>query len=247
MRPSVEGGSGRPASRRERLRAELEREAVAAARALITADGLDALSLSAVARAVGVTPPALYRYFDGRQGLLLAVYETVTRDFVATVAEAVDALDPEDFGGQLYTATRTVLEWSVAHPGEFDLLMGAGYAQLAASGHRVDGVLIQELGGLFGRTFVQLWRRGLISHPAEEEIEPRLREQLAVYARLMGHDYPVGVALVMITCWRQIYGLLCMAVYGHLNSAFDDCAPLFENMMDGLLALCGVPRGRPAR
>ncbi|MEU2060989.1 TetR/AcrR family transcriptional regulator [Streptomyces sp. NPDC013455] len=231
-------------SRRERLRAELERDALTAARELIASQGAEALSLSAVARKVGVTPPALYRYFDGKAGLTLAVYEAVTRDFVTIVAEAAGARDPEDFGGQLYAATRAVLDWSVAHPGEFDLLMGAGYARLVASGSYVDQVLVRELGGLFGRTFVQLWRRGILPHPAEEQLEPRLRAQVAAYRRLMGHDYPVGVAMVMITCWRQIYGLLCMAVYGHLASSFDDCLPLFENMMDDLLALCGVPRER---
>ncbi|MFF5557028.1 TetR/AcrR family transcriptional regulator [[Kitasatospora] papulosa] len=244
MRPSAEGDSAQPASRRERLRAELEREMLTAARKLIASEGVEALSLSAVARAVGVTPPALYRYFEGKPGLTLAVYEAVTRDFVATVAKAAGAMDPEDFGGQLYAATRAVLDWSVANPGEFDLLMGAGYARLVATGRHVDQVLIRELGGLFGQTFTQLWRRGILPYPSEQELEPPLRSQVAAYGRLMQHDYPVGVAMVMITCWRQIYGLLCMAVYGHLASSFDDYLPLFENMMDDLLALCGVPRKR---
>ncbi|MEW2107408.1 TetR/AcrR family transcriptional regulator [Streptomyces cellulosae] len=244
MRPSTEGNLVQPASRRERLRAELESEVLTAARKLIASEGVEALSLSAVARSVGVTPPALYRYFEGKPGLTLAVYEAVTRDFVATVAKAAGEIDPEDFGGQLYAASRAVLDWSVANPGEFDLLMGAGYARLAATGRHADQVLIRELGGLFGQTFTQLWRRRILPYPSEHELKPRLRSQVAAYGRLMQHDYPVGVAMVMITCWRQIYGLLCMAVYGHLASSFDDYLPLFENMMDDLLALCGVPRKR---
>ncbi|WP_336558539.1 TetR/AcrR family transcriptional regulator [Streptomyces brasiliscabiei] len=242
MRSSATGDAGRPASRRERLRAELEQDALAAARQLIATQGVETLSLSAVAREVGVTPPALYRYFEGKAGLTLALYEAVTRDFVSVVAEAAGAMDPENFGGQLYAATRAVLDWSVMNPGEFDLLMGAGYARLVASGRPVDQVLIRELGGLFGRTFTQLWRRGVLSYPSQEDVEPRLWSQVTAYGRLMQHDYPPGVAMVMITCWRQIYGLLCMAVYGHLASSFDDYLPLFEHMMDELLALCGVPR-----
>ncbi|MFG3020766.1 TetR/AcrR family transcriptional regulator [Streptomyces sp. NPDC048254] len=244
MRPSAEEEPARSLTRRERLRAELERDAITAARALIASQGAEALSLSAVAREVGVTPPALYRYFEGKAGLTLAVYEAVTSDFVVIVAKAAGARDPEDFGGRLYAATRAVLDWSVANPGEFDLLMGAGYARLVASGRHVDEVLVRELGGLFGQTFAELWRRGVLPYPSEDELEPRLRAQVAAYRRLMGHDYPVGVAMVMITCWRQIYGLLCMAVYGHFASLFDDHLPLFESMMDDLLALCGVPRER---
>ncbi|TYC22661.1 TetR/AcrR family transcriptional regulator [Micromonospora sp. MP36] len=244
MPPSVEDATARSASRRDRLRAELHRDALMAARKLIAEQGIEALSVSTVAREVGVTPPALYRYFEGKLGLTHAVYEAVTRDFVAVVAETVGTVDPEDFGGKLYAATRAVLDWSVANPGEFDLLMGAGYRRLVASGRHTDQVLLQELGGLFGQTFVQLWRRGILPYPADEAIEPELRPQMATYRDHLGHDLPIGVAMVMITCWRQIYGLLCMAVYGHFAAMFDDHLPLFENMMDDLLALCGVPRKR---
>ncbi|MBV7696897.1 hypothetical protein [Streptomyces sp. TRM70350] len=47
----------------------------------------------------------------------------------------------------------------------------------------------------------------------------------------------------MITCWRQIYGLTCMAVYSHFATAFDDHLPLFPRMLDELLALLGETRG----
>lgn len=242
MRTFPQEDDGRPASRRERLRVELEREVLATARRTIASQGVEALSLSAVARDVGVTPPALYRYFEGKAGLTFAVYEVVTRDLVATVSAAAGEVDAEDLGGRLYAATRAVLEWSVSNPGEFDLLMGAGSARLVASGYHVDQVLIRELGGLFGQTFMQLWHRGILPCSSEAELEPRLRSQVAAYGRLMQHDYPDGVAMVMITCWRQIYGLLCMAVYGHLASSFDDYLPLFEHMMTDLLNLCGTPR-----
>ncbi len=100
------------------------------------------------------------------------------------------------------------------------------------------------MGGLFGQTFGQLWRRGILSYPSEEDVEPHLWSQVTAYGRLMQHDFPPGVAMVMITCWRQIYGLLCMAVYGHLATSFDSYLPLFEHMVDDLLAQCGVPRKR---
>ena len=54
-------GSAAP-SRRERLRAELEDQALAQARRLLAEHGPDGLSLSAVARHVWVTTAALYRY-----------------------------------------------------------------------------------------------------------------------------------------------------------------------------------------
>ncbi|MFF2780979.1 hypothetical protein ACFVU3_39560 [Streptomyces sp. NPDC058052] len=59
---------------------------------------------------------------------------------------------------------------------------------------------------------------------------------------------PLGVAYVMFTCWRQIYGIMCMAVYGHLDYAFTGCRALFDDMIAGLLERLGLqvsPNLRP--
>jgi AcrR family transcriptional regulator len=231
--------------RRERLRAELEREAKAEARRLTAVHGIEGLSLSAVARAIGVTPPALYRYFDGKKGLALAVYEDVTVEFVAVVAEAVGQEDPDDLAACLYTATRAVFDWSVAHPAEFDLLTGAGFARLATSLEGLDSVFLRELGGLYASLFGRLLKEKGLDYPSDDELSPALARQLAAYRRLMrSPELPLGVTFVMISCWRQIYGLTCMAVYGHLSTAFDDWLPLFDRMLDELLGRLGLAQRR---
>lgn len=229
-------------TRRERLRAELERDAKIAARRITAAEGIEGLTVAAVARSVGVTPPALYRYFDGRKGLVRALYDDVTAEFIETVAQAVRRQDPDDVSAQLHAATRAVLDWSLANQAEFSLLMGAGYAQVAAHEDGIPQVISRELGGLFGQLFARLWREGRLVYPADEEIDPALVSQLRTYREAIGIELPIGVAFLMITCWRQIYGLICMAVYSHLSFAYADPLPLFEHMMDELLGLLGLSR-----
>ncbi|MGW5443747.1 TetR/AcrR family transcriptional regulator [Streptomyces asiaticus] len=234
--------------RRDRLRAELERDARGEARRLTAAHGIDGLSLSAVARGIGVTPPALYRYFHGKKGLALAVYEDLLTEFVSVVAGAADREDPQDLGAQLYASTRALFDWSLAHPAEMDLLMGSGYARLAASVEAMDTLLLRELGGLYSALFIRLHEEGTLTPPPDDGFDPVLTRQLAAYRRLMGQgaELPLGVVFLMISCWRQIYGLTCMAVYSHLATAFDDPVPLFNRMLDELLALLGVSR-RPGQ
>ena len=75
-------------------RPPLQRDAiVAAARALIIADGLEALSLRRIASQLGVTAPALYAHVRDKQDLLRALAEV---EFEALVArfDAVTDLDP---------------------------------------------------------------------------------------------------------------------------------------------------------
>ncbi|WP_433236037.1 TetR/AcrR family transcriptional regulator [Streptosporangium sp. CA-135522] len=229
-------------TRRQRLRAELERDAKVAARKLTAVEGVEGLTVAAVARSVGVTPPALYRYFNGREGLVRALYDDITAEFIEIVAQAVQRQDPDDISARLHAATRAVLDWSLANKAEFNLLMGAGYPKVAASGDGIPQVIARELGGLFGQLFARLWHEGRLVYLADEQIAPSLTPQLKTYREVIGLDLPLGVALLMITCWRQIYGLICMAVYDHLSFAFDDHLPLFEHMMDQLLGLLGLGR-----
>jgi AcrR family transcriptional regulator len=75
-------------------RAQLTRDAiVAAARELVAAEGLEALSLRRLAAALGVTAPALYAHLDGKRDLLRALAES---EFVALQARfaAIPADDP---------------------------------------------------------------------------------------------------------------------------------------------------------
>src|ERR1700761_2924513 len=57
-------------TRRERQRRETLAEIKARAMDQVAAGGAAAVSLNAIARAMGMSPAALYRYFDGRDALL---------------------------------------------------------------------------------------------------------------------------------------------------------------------------------
>ncbi|SEN40225.1 TetR/AcrR family transcriptional regulator [Nonomuraea pusilla] len=237
---SVASGSAEGASRRERQREQLLRDARAAARQITASEGVEGLTLAAVARRVGVSSPALYRYFDGRQGLVHALYEDLTAELIGAVREAARRQDEDDISAQLDAATRAVLEWSLANRAEFGLLMGATYATAAASQTELRHVISRELGGVFGELFLRLLRTKGLEYPPDDRIPPALRRQLATYREILQPELPLGVVQVMIACWRQIYGLVSMAVYGHLAFAFDDIEPLFDDMMDSLLALLGL-------
>jgi AcrR family transcriptional regulator len=71
----------------------LHREAIVeAARSLIAADGLEALSLRRIAAQLGVTAPALYAHVRDKQDLLRAVAEV---EFGALVARFDEITDPD--------------------------------------------------------------------------------------------------------------------------------------------------------
>jgi len=74
-------------------RAERERQALQAARALFAERGFAAVTMDDVAAAVGVTKPLLYAYFGNKDRLYLACMAPAGEALVRTVVDAVAAAD----------------------------------------------------------------------------------------------------------------------------------------------------------
>src|SRR6476661_7283418 len=75
MSLTVEVTAPAPLDRRARRRQETIAEILTIADDVITEEGVNGLSLSEVARRLGVKPPSIYKYFDS----LLAIYDALFR------------------------------------------------------------------------------------------------------------------------------------------------------------------------
>jgi AcrR family transcriptional regulator len=85
---------------------------VAAARALIEDEGLDAVSFRRLAQRLGVTAPALYAYVSDKDDLL----RSVTARELLTLLEQFDRPDGEDPVESLRRFCHVYVDYAVAHP-----------------------------------------------------------------------------------------------------------------------------------
>jgi TetR/AcrR family tetracycline transcriptional repressor len=91
-------------------RAGLDRaEVLAAARAIVDEDGVEGLSMRALATQLGVAPNALYSHFDDKQALLDAVLD----DLLGSIADPPADADWRDALVEVLTASRHLV---AAHP-----------------------------------------------------------------------------------------------------------------------------------
>ncbi len=113
-------------SRRERLRDATVLEIVEAARQQLTEHGPQDLSLRAVARKVGLTPSALYRYFQSRAALIDALVADSTDSVVAAMNDGVRAQPPVADQRELARRQLVALRvWALARPSEFELVFAS--------------------------------------------------------------------------------------------------------------------------
>jgi AcrR family transcriptional regulator len=211
-------------------------------------EGPDGLALRAVAREMGVTAPALYRYFSGREELVEHVVADLYDELTALLEAARDEASPATPAEQLMTVCRAFRSWATTHHAEFGLLFGSAGDRLpvgdTASAEVDDpgpaGLAAARFGGVFAELVAQIYLTRPFPVPDESAIPPVLREQLEQWSAHFPVRLPVGVLSVFLSCWIRIYGLVCMEVFGHLRFALHDAAPLFEAELADLSRLLGI-------
>lgn len=231
------------------MRAATSQEIIQTARRLLVAEGGAALSLRAIAREMGMTAPAIYRYFDSHEALIhnvVADIFTELGDVVeAAVGEARAASQPDRAGTDLtavslIAACQAFRGWSVQHPAEFGLLFGSPLPDVDLSHSDPLMECGLRFGGIFLRLYADLWELKPFPVPAETDIDPVLRRQLARYRDQIGTELPLGALQTFLRCWVQLYGTVCLEVFGHLRFALEDSRGMFELMLTDLAAALGL-------
>ena len=228
-----------PLSRRDRARVETFAEIKRTARRVLV--GGEGLALRAVAREMGMSAPALYRYFASREELVEHVVADLYDELCEQLEGARDTARPAVPGVQLLTVSREFRRWATTHVAEFGLLFGS--AGDVAEESAVEGpaeVAGQRFGAVFATLVAQIWLDRRFPVPAEEEVDPALVEQLREWGAHIPVELPLGVLRVFLSCWVRLYGMICMEIFGHLKFALADAEPMFEAELHGLAEVLGV-------
>ncbi|WP_030572158.1 TetR/AcrR family transcriptional regulator [Streptomyces aureocirculatus] len=231
----------RTSSPRRRYRDQVRAEIKEAALEQIRAGGAPALSLNAVAKGLGLTGPALYKYFRRRDDLLT---ELIRDGYDAAAAAMSDAADhtagapPRERLHALATAFRT---WATGAPHVYQLLAGTpspGYQappETVARARAVLGPLLGVLGqgdcrgaALALRAEMRFWLNG--SPPVEE------------WVRSWAPDADAATALAgTVTAWARLHGVVGLEVQGLFQGMGHRPGTLLHAEMEDLADAMGLP------
>ncbi|MGZ0151731.1 TetR/AcrR family transcriptional regulator [Kribbella sp. WER1] len=102
--------------RRLRRRQETIAEILDVAIELMGSEGVAALSLSAVARRLGMQPPSLYQYFPSKMAIYDALFQRGAELFLAAQREAIAAAETDDVVELHLIGTTAFARWSMQNP-----------------------------------------------------------------------------------------------------------------------------------
>lgn len=233
-------GDEPPVSRRERQREATSAEIRDTARQHMRTMSPDQLSLRAIARDMGLTAPALYRYYDSRDALITALIVDAYTGLVDEIERARDAVPADDLAGRLLAASRAWRGWALSHPHEFALVFGVPIPGYAAPEDGPTHKAGMRFGQVFLEMIVQAYARGGMSLLAEEQLTPALRERYRWFADEVGVDVPQAVLQRFFSCWARLHGAISLEVFGHFHFVFPDAEDFFNAELVGLMEAFGL-------
>jgi AcrR family transcriptional regulator len=177
------------ATRRERGRQEMREAILAAARRLVTEEGIGALNMRAVAREIGYSVAALYEYFPAKEDILACLYFEGAEGLAGRMRSALDALAPEATAAERLRALGTAYRAFAHEQTElFRICFGrpAPHAKPGGGPEGPDSAFDVLIG------------------VAQEGIE-------------RGEFVPIPPLVLAVTAWTAVHGFVMLELDGHFK------------------------------
>ena len=228
------------ATRRQQRRTATLADIKAAALRQLRDVGPAALSLRAVAAELEMSAGALYRYYDGRDGLLTELITDGFADLAAALTRVRDQHDGDDIADALFAVSMAYRRWAMQHPHEFALLYGTPIPDYAAPVDGPTSMASRSVGQVFIPLLIDGWRAGRLRVLEDVDGAATLYPLVAPYAASIEPNIPPEVATTILACWTRIHGPVILEVFGHLHWLAKDAEPVYASMIRGVLSDIGL-------
>ncbi|SDK87462.1 transcriptional regulator, TetR family [Actinopolyspora mzabensis] len=251
-------------TRREQLRAATDLDIRRHARELLVREGQEAVTLRAIARELGITAPALYRYYDSREDLLNRLSEDICDDLSAELNETMCGIE-DDHLSKVFAVCRGFRSWALTHPREFTLAFatpgGNGSGHTGADARKSDSTATpekpathsDELSSVFLGVVGPLMAEGP-DNPQPPRIPEELRagltnsqRELTAACETHGIEMPpealsLEAVYMMLRWWARLYGQVALEVFEKFPFDVSHADRLFESMLEELGREAGLYR-----
>lgn len=204
---------------RERYRAQVRAEIKEHAWEQIATAGASALSLNAIAKRMGMSGPALYRYFASRDDLITELIREAYRSLAGTLRSASAT------GAGLAGLAHALRGWALEDPQRYLLIYGTpvpGYhapEDITAISAEIMTALLDACAELTPDGPATPFSTHLAGH------------------RGWASDHPAPPAALhrALAVWTRLHGLLSLELAGHFDGMDFDPALLFGAELEDLL------------
>ena len=231
-------------TRRERQRAATIEEIKQVARGLMRDHGGTEVRFTDIAKEMGMTPPALYRYYADRDELLTDLIADAYRELGGTVAEARERCAADDVAGRWLAVGKAYRDWARREPAQFALILGMPLPGYVApeDGPTTDAArdAMSQLASLFLRAA----ELGVLGDPLVTEVSDEMVACAREKHEELGDLISPATHQAMIQAWATLHGATCLDVYGQFSWMSEAAR---EELFEATLRSAALAAGFPAR
>jgi AcrR family transcriptional regulator len=220
-------------ARRERIHEATRQEIKTIAWGQIAEYGAAALSLRAIAREMGMTAPALYRYFQDRDALVTALIVDAYESLGDSQVASLTSLPPNDHAQRLKATGLAYREWALAYPQRYLLIFGTPLPGYRAPVEITQPVAARSLRPLIG-VIDAAWKDGILKEELPPELSDKLRGQIKVWANLQPVEDEYVLYLALVT-WSRVHGLVMIEISHQYPPTIEDTAEIFKREIEMIL------------
>ncbi len=229
-------------TRRERQRAATVEEIKEVARGLMREHGASEVRFTDIAKEMGMTPPALYRYYADRDELLTDLIADGYRDLGRAVAAARELVDVDDVAGRWIAVGRAYRDWARQEPAQFALILGMPLPGYVAPEDGPTTDAAKDAMSQLAQLFIRAAELGVLSEPLVTEVSPEMRAHFAEKDDVVGWEIEPATHQAMLHAWATLHGVTCLDVYGQFDWMGEDARDsLFESTLRSAALAAGFP------
>ncbi|MFC8517723.1 TetR/AcrR family transcriptional regulator [Streptomyces sp. NPDC057257] len=220
---------GEGATPRERYRTQLRTEIKERAWEQIAASGASGLSLNAIARQMGMSGPALYRYFASRDDLITELVRDAYRSLADTMRDAAAS------GADLAGLGHALRSWALDDPQRYFLVYGTPVPGYHAP-EDITTIASEIMAGLLDAAQPAGDPADASADAAAADPdEARLEAHLAEHGQWAA-DHPAAPPALRraLSFWTRLHGILSLELAGHFTGMGLDPALLYDTELQQL-------------
>jgi AcrR family transcriptional regulator len=223
--------SGKPRTRRELVQERTIGDIKRIALRQIEEGGAGSISMNAIARELGMTGPALFRYVPNRDALLTDLVVEAYEDLAAALERDMTSADPRMAEAILRQQAASLRAWALDNPQRYLFIFGTPVPGFHPPEHRTAPAAMRLLASAITPLVPLAPERW---EPSDDPFDRELEAWAAT------SDIPAMPGRLLrqaFQSWTRLHGVLSLEIVGHFTARLPDPAKLYQAEVDDLIGV----------
>jgi AcrR family transcriptional regulator len=229
-------------TRRERARAATIDEIKQTALQLMREQGSTDIRFTDIARVMGMTAPALYRYYTDRDDLITDLITDAYSQLGSVISRARESVPDSDIGGRWVATAAAYRDWARSEPQRFALILGMPVPGYTAPEEGPTTEAAKAAMGELAELFVRAAKGGKLRKPLVRRVSAQITACAHEKHPELDDLVPPESFQAMLQAWASLHGFTSLETYGHLDWLGDEGRDmLFRSHVEMVAKVAGIP------